>query len=366
MPAIDALFDELIKRGGSDLHLAVNQSPLCRVRGEIAVLREAPVSAKELEEMLLELVTPAQRNRLASDLDLDVSIAHSESARFRASLFVKHPGIAATFRLVPIRVPSLSELGCPEAFWKLADRRSGLLIVAGPASNGKTTTSAALIDHINKTRACHVVTTESPVEFVHEPLRAQISQYEVGTHVPSVAVALRHAARDNADVVFVSELGSPEDIELALSLAADGALVITNMATSGAAAALDRLLRSFPADRQNRCRGLLADALAGIVVQHLVRGVDGKSRAAVHEIAVGTPEVSALIRENDLESLAPILKAGTNGMQSLDSGLERLLLGGKISPEVALERAIDKEAIARIVARARPEALVDTVLSEKR
>ena len=366
MPAIDALFDELIKRGGSDLHLAVNQPPLCRVRGELGVLRDAPVLAKELEEMLLELVTPAQRNKLASDLDLDVSIPYNEAGRFRASLFVKHPGIAATFRLVPMRVPSLSELGCPESLWKLADRRSGLIIVAGPAANGKTTTTAALVDHVNKTRACHVVTIESPIEFVHEPLRAQVSQYEVGAHVPSVAVALRQAARDNADVVFVSELASPEEIELALALAADGVLVITNMATSGAAASLDRLLRSFPADRQNRCRGLLADALAGIIVQHLVRGVDAKSRTVVHEIVVGSPAVSALVRENDLDALGAILKAGAGGMQSLDGGLERLLLGGKISPELALERAIDKESIARIIARARPEALVDTVLSEKR
>lgn len=366
MPAIDPLFDELLKRGGSDLHLAVNQPPLARIRGDITVLRDAPVPAKDLEEMLLELVTPAQRNRLASDLDLDVSVQHGDAARFRASLYVKHPGIAASFRLVPARVPSLQELGCPEMLWRLADRRGGLLVIAGPSSNGKTTTTAAVIDHINKTRACHVVTIENAIEFVHEPLRAHVSQYEIGTHVPSTLVALKAAARDNADVIFVAELADAEEIELALALAADGVLVLTNIATSGAAATLDRILRSFPADRQNRCRGLLADALVGVVVQHLVRGADGKSRVVIHEIAVGTTEVSALVRENDLDALGGLLKLGENGMQSLDGGIERLLLSGKITPESAIERAVDKESIARVIARARPEALVDTVLSEKR
>lgn len=364
MPAIDALFDELIKRGASDLHLAVNQPPLCRVRGELAVLREAPIPAKELEEMLLELVTPAQRNRLAAELGLDIALAHSDAARFRASLYVKHPGIAAAFRLVPMRVPSLTELGAPEVLWKVADRRSGFCVVAGPAGNGKTTTTAALVDHINKTRACHIVTIENAIEFVHEPHRAQVSQYEVGSHAPSTALALRAAARDNADVVVVPQLSTPEDIESALALAADGVLVITNVATSGAASTLDRILRSFPAERQNRARGLLADALAGVIVQHLVRANEG-TRLVVHEIAVGCAEVSALVRGNDLESLGVLLKSGTHGMQSLDAGLERLVLGGKIAPELALERSIDKEAIARVVAKARPEGFVDTIASGK-
>ncbi|MBX3201074.1 MAG: PilT/PilU family type 4a pilus ATPase [Labilithrix sp.] len=356
MPAIDAIFEDLVKRGGSDLHLAVNQPPLARVRGELVALREAPISAKELEDLLLELVTPAQRARLAADLDLDLSVPFRDVARFRASYYVKHSGIAAAFRLVPGRVPSLAELGCPEVVWRLADRRGGLVVVAGPASNGKTTTMAAMVDHINKTRPCHVVSVESPIEFVHESLRAQITQREVGLHAPTTVTALKSAVREDPDVVVVSELTTAEEIEHAIRLAGDGQLVLVTFPASGAAATLERLVAAFEPEAQPRVRGLLADCLAGVVVQHLVRGADSKSRVAVHEILVGTPPVAALVREGKTEGLADAMKAGAaQGMQTLDAGLERLLGAGKISPEVALERSIDKEAFARIIARVRPD-----------
>jgi twitching motility protein PilT len=354
--AIDVLFEELLKRGGSDLHLAVNQPPLARVRGEIVPIRETVLLAKELEEMLLELVTPVQRSEITSNLDLDLAVAYKDVARLRGSFFLKQGGIAATFRLVPGRVPSLAELGCPEVLWRLADRRGGLVIVASPASNGKTTTMAAMIDHINKTRACHVVTIESPLEFVHESLRAQITHREVGTHVPTFAAALRSAAAESADVVFVSELRTPEDAECALELAAKGVLVFTTSAASGATNAIGRLLAMFPAAAQPRVRRMLGEVLVGVVVQHLVRAVDSKPRVAIHEILVGTSQTLALVREGKLEGLNEAIRAGeAHGMQSLDAGLERLLGAGRIPPEVALERAVDKEAFARVIARMRPD-----------
>ena len=356
MSAIEALFEELVNRGGSDLHLAVSQPPIARVRGELIQLRDAVIPAKELEEMLLELVSPAQRTRLAADLELDLALAYRDVARFRVNLYVKHPGIAATFRLVPGRVPSLAELGCPEVLWQLADRRRGLVLLAGPASSGKTTTLAAMVDHINKTRACHVVTIESPVEFVHEPLRAQITQREVGTHVPSVSAALRSAPRENADVLVISELATPDDIEVALRLANDGRLVLTTVASSSANATLERWLGMFDSARQGRVRGLLADALAGVVVQHLVRATDSKTRLAVHEVLLATSAVTGVIREARLERIGEILKSpDSTGMQSLDAALERLLGANRIAPEVALERAVDKENIARVIARLTPD-----------
>ncbi len=359
MPAIDGIFEDLVKRGGSDLHLAVNQPPLARVRGEIVALREAPISAKELEDMLLELVTPAQRARLAADLDLDLSVSYKDIARFRATYYVKHSGIAAAFRLVPARVPSLTELGSPEVLWRLADRRSGLVIVAGPASNGKTTTTAAMLDHINKTRACHVLTIESPIEFVHEPQRAQITQREIGPHAPTFGAAMKSAVRENPDVVLISELSSAEEIEQALRLASDGIFVLATFQASGAAAALDRLVNAFPPDAHPRIRSLLADCIAGIVVQHLVRSADGKGRVAVHELLVANATIGSLIREGNTDALGDAMRNGSGlGMQTLDAALERLLVAGKITPEAALERSIDKEAFARVVARVKPE-LVD-------
>lgn len=359
MAAIDALLEDLIKRGGSDLHLAVNQPPFARVRGEIITLREGPLTAKELEEMLLELVTPTQRARLAADLDLELSYTYREVARFRASYYVKHSGIAAAIRAVPMRVPSLAELGCPEAISRLAERRSGLVLIAAPSANGKTTTTAAIIDHVNKTRACHVLTIENPIEFVHESARAQITQREIGSHAPTVTVALRYAARENPDVIFVSELGTRDDVELALRLASDGMLVISNFAAGGVAATLERLLSVFEPEALPRARAILAECLAGVVAQHLVRGVDSKSRVAVHEILVGIPAITSLIREGKTDGLAEAMKTNDgHGMQTLDAALERLLSSGKISAEAALERSIDKESFARVVGRLRPE-LVD-------
>jgi twitching motility protein PilT len=360
--AIDALLEDLIKKGGSDLHLAVNQPPMARVRGELVTLRDGATGAKELEDLLLELVTPGQRARLAADLDLDLSYTLKDVARFRASYYVKYSGIAAAFRVVPSRVPSLTELGCPEVIWRLAERRAGLVLVGGPAANGKTTTTAAMIDHINKTRSCHVVTIEEPIEFVHEPLRAQITQREVGSHALTVSSALRNVARENPDVVFVSELTRPEDIELAIRLANDGILVLTNVSASGAAAAIDRLLGAFAAsseENQTRMRALLAECFAGAVVQHLVRAADSKSRVAVHEIVTGTSAVTALIREGKTDALSETVRRTEGpGMQTLDAALERLLGAGKITPEAALERSIDKEAFARVIVRTRPD-LVD-------
>lgn len=356
MAVIDGLLEDLIKRGGSDLHLAVNQPPTARVRGEIVTLREGALAAKELEEMLLELITPAQRARLAADLGLDLAYVYKDVARFRATYYVKHPGIAAAFRLVPARVPSLAELGCPEIVSRLAERRGGLVVVAGPVSNGKTTMTAAMIDHVNRTRACHVITIEQPIEFVHEPARAQITQREVPTHAPTFAAALRSAERENPDVVYLADVSAREDLELALRLAGEGVLVFTNVPTSGAAATIERLVSTFEPEAHARVRALIADCLAGVIVQHLVRSGDGKGRVAVHEILVGTPAIASLVREGKMDALVEAIRsADGQGMQSLDAGLERLLVAGKITAEAAFERSIDKEAFAHVVGRTRPD-----------
>jgi twitching motility protein PilT len=356
MPKIDGLFDELVKRGGSDLHLSVGYPPLARIRGDLVALREAAIEGNELEEVLLELLTPAQRARLQADLDLDFAHAHKATARFRANYFNKSSGLAAAFRLVPNGILTLAELGCPEVLWRLADRRSGLVLVTGPTGSGKSTTLAAMIDHINKTRACHILTIEDPTEFVHEPLRAQITHREVGTHAPSFASAMRSAGRENPDVVLVSELRTPEAMKLALHLASQGILVFATVQTNGAASTIDRIVSSFPADEQPQIRGMLAESLVGLVAQQLVRTADGKGRVAVHEILIGSPAVSSMVRENKTPQLTNVMQAGqVQGMQTMDMGLERLLTQSRISAEDALDRAVDREAFAQVIARVRPD-----------
>ena len=356
MPKLDALFDDVIKRGGSDLHLAVGYPPFARVRGELVALREGIVEAKDLEEVLFELLTPPLKDRFSSSFDLDFTHPHRDVARFRANYFHKTTGLGAVFRLVPNRVLSLAELACPEVLWRLADRRGGLILVTGPTGAGKSTTLAAMINHINKTRACHILTIERPIEFVHEPLRAQITQREVGLHASSYAAALRAAGRDNADVVLVSELTTNEEIKVALQLASNGVLVFATTNTNGAAATLDRIVNAFAADEQPHIRGILAESLAGVISQQLLRTSDNKSRVAVHEILVGGSQVSALVREGKVSQLAGVMQAGqAQGMQTLDMALERLVTGNRIAAEAALERAVDKEAFAQVIARVRPD-----------
>ena len=356
MPKIDALFDDLVKRGGTDMHLGAGYPPLGRIRGELLPMREGLVEAKELEEVLLELISGPQRARLQANLELDFAHAHRDTARFRASYFTKSSGLGAVFRLVPIRVLTLAELGCPEVLWRLADRRSGLILVTGPAGSGKSTTVAAMLDHINKTRACHILTIEDPIEFVHEPLRAHITHREIGLHAPSFATAMRSAARENPDVVLVSELRTPETIKIALQLASQGILVFATAQTNGAAATVDRIIGAFPADEQPQVRGMLAESLVGAVSQQLLRAADAKTRVAVHEILIGSAAVSAMVRESKTAQLANVILAGqAQGMQAMDVGLERLLTQSRISAEDALDRAVDREQFAQVIARVRPD-----------
>ncbi len=280
MPKIDALLDDLVKRGGSDLHLGGGYPPLARIRGELVPIRDGLVDGKELEEVLYELLTPTLRSRLQANLELDFAHAHRETARFRASYFQKSTGLAAVFRYVPLRAQTLAELQCPEVFWRIADRRSGLVLISGPSGSGKSTSIAAMLDHINKTRPVHIVTIEDPIEFVLEPQRAQISHREIGAHASAVGVAIRSASRENADVVLVGELRTAESTRLALQLAGQGALVFATTSTNGAVATIDRLVGSLPEGEQSQARGLLAESLAAIVSQQLMLAADGKTKVA--------------------------------------------------------------------------------------
>jgi twitching motility protein PilT len=356
VPKIDALLDDLVKRGGTDLHLGAGYPPLARIRGELVPMREGLVDGKELEEVLFELISPAQRGRLQANLELDFAHPHRATARFRANYFNKSSGLAAVFRLVPVRVLTLAELGSPEVLWRLADRRSGLVLVTGPTAAGKSTTLAAMLDHINKTRACHIITIEDPIEFVHEPLRAQITHREVGLHTSSFTTAMRSAARENPDVVLIGDLRSTETMKLALQLASQGILVFATLPTNGAAATIERLIGAFPADEQSQVRGMLAECLVGVVSQQLIRTADGKGRAAVHEILIGSAAVSAMVRESKTAQLTNVMQAGqAAGMQTMDMALERLLTQSRISAEDALDRAVDREQFAQVIARVRPD-----------
>jgi twitching motility protein PilT len=345
---IDALFDVLISKGGSDLHLGVGYPPMMRLRGDLVEMREEPVTTAEMEKLLFEIATPEQRTTITEVLDLDFAYAYADKARFRANYFHKQTGLAAVFRTIPTKVLTLDDLKCPPAIRRLADRRAGLVLVTGPTGSGKSTTLAAMIDHINKTRAAHVLTIEDPVEFVHVPQKAQITHREIGLHAATYADAIRSAGREDPNVILIGELRTNETMKLALQLASFGILVFATVHTNSAPATIDRIINAFPADEQPQVRGMLSESLSGIVAQQLLRTADGKRRVAVHEILVGSAALASMIRENKTFQIPSLMQGGqAQGMQTMDMALERYVRDGTVSLEGALEKAIDKESFAK-------------------
>jgi twitching motility protein PilT len=348
LATIAPLFDELLSRKGSDLHLGIGYPPMVRARGELAPIRKEPLSTAEMQTLLLEILSEEQRARFRGELDLDFAYAYGDKARFRANYFHKVTGMAAVFRTIPTDIPTLGALDCPDAVRKLAELRAGLVLVTGPTGSGKSTTLAAMIRRINESRPCHVLTIEDPVEFVHVPKVAQITHREVGPHVQSFAAAIRSAGREDPDVVLIGELRTNETMKLALQLASFGVLVFATVHTNSAPATIDRIVNAFPFDEQPQVRGLLAESLAGIVAQQLLRSADGSGRVAAQEILIGTTGVSSMIRENKTFQIPSAMQAGQAvGMQTMDMALERLVMQRKVSYEVALERYSDKENAER-------------------
>jgi twitching motility protein PilT len=347
--AMAMLFDRLLERGGSDLHLSANYPVMFRIGGELVPDGERPLTAGEIATLLDALLGPEQRAQYARTGDLDFAHAHGTRARFRANYLRKTTGPGAVFRAIPSRIRTLDELGVPPGIRKLSDLRAGLVLVTGPTGSGKSTTLAAMIDHINRTRSGHVLTIEDPVEFVHQPQRCLITHKEVGEHVPSFLEAIRSAGRENADVILVGELRGAETMKAALQLASFGVLIFATVHTNSAAATIDRFVNAFPADQQPQIRGLLADSLSGVVAQQLIKLGDGSTgRVAVHEILLGSIALSSLIRDAKTAQINSLIQAGSSeGMQSMDSALEKLVAAGVIRARDALEKALDKETFAK-------------------
>jgi twitching motility protein PilT len=358
MAFIDLLFDGLLGAGGSDLHLGIGYPPTMRARGALTPMRAEPVDAAEMEKLLFEITTPEQRKTIVETLDLDFAYAYEKKARFRANYFYKATGLAAVFRTIPTKVLTLDDLKCPAAIRKLSDRQAGLVLVTGPTGSGKSTTLAAMIDHINRTRACHVLTIEDPVEFVHEPQMASITHREIGVHASTYAHAIRSAGREDPNVILIGELRTNETMKLALQLASFGILVFATVHTNSAAATIDRIVNAFPHDEQPQVRGMLSESLAGIVAQQLLRSADGTRRVAVHEILVGSPALASMIRENKTFQIPNLMQAGQGqGMQTMDIALERAVRDRTIAPETALGKAIDKESFAKLLKQSDLEPL---------
>jgi twitching motility protein PilT len=349
MANIDALFEKLLAKKGSDLHLGVGLPPLGRIRGELVPLRNNPVTGGEMDELLFEITSDEQRKHIEEEWDLDFAYQYGERARFRANYFFKQTGLAAVFRTIPSKVLSLADLGTPPIVQTLSEKRAGLVLVTGPTGSGKSTTLAAMIHHINATRACHILTIEDPVEFVHEPARAQVTHREVGQHASSFAAAIRSAGRENPDVILIGELRTNETMKLALQLASYGVLVFGTVHTNSAPATIERIVNSFPTDEQPQVRGMMAESLVGIVAQQLLKTADGNGRVAAQEILLGNTAVASMIRDGKTYQLGNTMQNGrAQGMQTMDMALEKLVRAGTVELDVALEKAEDKETFKKL------------------
>ena len=342
MNDLDTLLLEMLERGGSDLHLSVGAPAKTRIHGSIEALSDEPISAAGIEAML-QAVTPAHRWQDFLDSG-DADLAHEipDKARFRMNLFKNNWGIAAVLRQIPSRIASVDELNLPDTLKELADYNEGMVLVTGPTGSGKSTTLAAIIDHINEHSQKQIITLEDPVEFAHKDKKSTIIHREVGEHTRSFSAGLKGAMRADPDVILIGEMRDMETIRLALNCAAMGMLVFGTLHTNSATKTIDRIIDTFPADEQNQARIMLAESLRGIVSQLLCKKKGG-GRVAVHEILLAHGALPNCIRTHSLSNIRNIIDQNRDaGMISMDASLRLLLNQDLITPEEAYMKAIDK------------------------
>ena len=354
MARIDDLFHEMRERGASDLHLVIGRPPIFRLSGDLVGSEHPTLTASSVRELVFEILTPSQQEQIESQLDLDFAYEIPGLARFRANVLHQHRGLGAVFRLIPSKILTLDDLGMPPAVRKLADASSGLILVTGPTGSGKSTTLAAMIDHINETREAHILTIEDPLEFIHEPKRCLITQREIGAHTDTFASALRVAGRQDPNIILVGEMRDLETISLALTSSACGLLVFGTLHTNSAIKTVDRIIDAYPPEEQNQVRAMLSDSLTGVVAQQLLKTGDGKRCAAV-EILIGGKALGNIIREGKTSMISSYMQSGQGeGMQTMDQALMQLVHAGKIGAGEAATKATDKALFERIAAGAAP------------
>ena len=326
----------------SDIHISEGLPLMFRIDGHLA---EAPVqlSAAETRSLILSLMDEAHREAITSErIDADFALVAPDGTRSRVNVFYQQGRAAATLRLLNDSIPTLEELAMPPVLTKLADEPRGLILVTGPTGSGKSTTLAAMIDHINKTRSDHIITIEDPIEYVYQGRCSLIHQREVGADVRSFASALRSALREDPDVILIGEMRDLETVSLAIRAAETGHLVIGTLHTKSAPRTIDRVVDVFPAEEKSMVRSMLSESLQSVISQTLLKKVGG-GRVAAHEIMIGTPAIRNLIREDKVAQMYSSIQTGQNaGMQTLDQNLQELVKRGMVSRQQAREYAKDK------------------------
>jgi twitching motility protein PilT len=338
----------------SDLHITVGAHPTVRLNGHLTPLEDYPVLTPQVvQKTLYAILTQKQRERFEEELELDFAYSLPGRARFRVNIYKQRDALGAAFRLIPYEIKALEDLGVPPAVGNFAMLPRGFVLVTGPTGSGKSTTLAAVVDLANRNRREHIMTVEDPIEFLHQHKGCLVNQREVGEDTWSFKNALKHVLRQDPDIILVGEMRDLETIEIALTAAETGHLVMATLHTQDAAQTIDRVIDVFPPHQQQQVRVQLAGSLQGVVCQQLLRTTDGKGRVVATEILVATPAIRNLIREGKTHQIYSAMQAGAKfGMATMDQHLAELVKKGKVTYDAALEKCHHVEDFERLCGRA--------------
>ncbi len=350
MARIDAFLKLGLAQGCSDIHLAVGVPPMLRMHGELMPIKFRDLGDTELESYVGEILTANQKKHFEGGHDLDFSYVSEDGGRFRVNVFRKETGVGATFRFIPGEVPTLDSLALPAVVQKLCDYHQGMILVTGSTGTGKSTTLAAMIDHINSTQNCNIISLEDPIEFIHRSKHSQVIQRELGTHLPSFADGIRAALREDPDVILVGELRDTETIQMAMTAAETGHLVLGTLHTTGAVKTIDRMIDALPGEMREQIKSFLSQSLNAVITQTLVKTPDGRGRKAVVEIMMMTRAIAKLIMTDQTHQIPSQLQTGKDlGMQLMDQALLDAIQKKQIDPDDAFRFATDKSVFQRFV-----------------
>jgi twitching motility protein PilT len=352
-PDLTTALRDVLLMNASDLHVSANMPPMVRVDGALVSgsFSEAWDAAR-VRKALRSIMTPAQEEIFDRDLELDFAYTVSSNARFRVNFYQQREAMGAAFRLIPTEIKQLGDLGVPDSVGRFATLARGLVLITGPTGSGKSTTLAALVDLVNRTRADHIMTVEDPIEFLHGNHKSIVNQREVGNDTHSFGAALKHVLRQDPDVILIGELRDLETISVALTAAETGHLVFATLHTQDAAQTIDRVIDVFPPHQQGQVRSQLAATLQGVVCQTLVKKANGRGRAVATEVLIATPAIANLIREGKTYQISSAMQAGGElGMHTMDRHLADLANSGVITQKAAMDKAQDLEGLKQMIHR---------------
>jgi twitching motility protein PilT len=350
MARIDAFLKLGLAQGCSDVHLAVGLPPMLRLHGDLMPIKFRDLGDAELAGYIEDILSESQRERFSAGQDLDFSYVSEDGGRFRVNVFRKATGVGATFRNIPSQIPSLERLGLPAIISRFCDLHQGMVLVTGSTGTGKSTTLAAMIDHLNSSRSLNIISLEDPIEFVHASKRSQVIQRELGTHIHSFAEGVRAALREDPDVILVGELRDAETISMAMTAAETGHLVLGTLHTTSAVKSVDRIIDALPSDQREQTKSFLAHSLHAVVTQNLVKTPDGRGRRAVVEIMIMNRAIAKLIHTEQTHQIPAQLQTGREqGMQMMDQALLDAITAKLVDPDDAYRYATDRKKFERFV-----------------